>query len=499
MEQEINVQDIENQKPMELATGQGISRFQNVLRDDAVLANENLQKVVEKSQGVEGNIEKLLSDISQEGAFRSSVEGMAGVPQAQQRLNELARLSSVETRQLQKDILGNELQAMGTMETRGFLDARDARANRESAIRSLTIASEAELLQGNLEQARALVDKAVSAKFEPMKQELEIRKFNLDRLDKTQLEPAQKAQAEATKRKLDSQMKEVETQEQLLRTITTNQAPADIRDKAMKAENLEELYAIPGIEKYFMSPKDKLELQKIGMDIKLAGAQYSKVIQELNDARQVIGGTTGDPTLDIITASSKYGDKRLTDSQLEKIQKATEALGSLESLQGMIGINPTGPLKGRARTLLSQLGGDADAGAINATIQGLIPTVARGIFGEVGVLTNEDINNYKKTLPNINSTDEQNKLVSLIMYDVLSRSVKSTLISNAQNQANVSNFASTYLDVEKRIGDLKNELGVVEVAPIAQENRVKMESAWQSNTTETKPMITDKLNSLLGF
>jgi hypothetical protein len=267
MEQEINVQDIENQKPMELATGQGISRFQNVLRDDAVLANENLQKVVEKSQGVEGNIEKLLSDISQEGAFRSSVEGMAGVPQSQQRLNELARLSSVETRQLQKDILGNELQAMGTMETRGFLDARDARANRESAIRSLTIASEAELLQGNLEQARALVDKAVSAKFEPMKQELEIRKFNLDRLDKTQLEPAQKAQAEATKRKLDSQMKEVEKQQDFVNVIATNQAPNALIEKALKANSLEEAMTIDGIQSYLQSPLEKAQISKLWADI----------------------------------------------------------------------------------------------------------------------------------------------------------------------------------------------------------------------------------------
>lgn len=286
MEQEINVQDIENQKPMELATGQGISRFQNVLRDDAVLANENLQKVVEKSQGVEGNIEQLLTDIAGEGAFRSSVEGMAGIPKSQQRLNELASLSSIETRQLQKDILGNELQAMGTMETRGFLDARDARANRESAIRSLTIASEAELLQGNLEQARALVDKAVSAKFEPMKQELEIRKFNLDRLDKTQLEPAQKAQAEATKRRLDNEMKQVETQEELLRTLTTNQAPADIRDKAMKAESLKELYAIPGIEKYFISPADKLDLQLKGLQIDKLSFENLKALNEKKEEIQ---------------------------------------------------------------------------------------------------------------------------------------------------------------------------------------------------------------------
>lgn len=242
-----------------------------------------------------------------------------------------------------------------------------------------------------------------------------------------------------------------------------------------------------------VSPKEKLELEKLRGDIRKNNLDI-----DLIEAKSKLGGSTGDPVLDIVSASAQYGDKRLTDSQLEKIQKAQQALGSMETLQGLLAqgkdaLKTTGPLSGRTRTLVSQLGGDADAKAINATIQGLIPTVARGIFGEVGVLTDADIANYRQTVPNLTSTEAQNKLVSIIMYDVLSRSLESTLVSNAQNQTNVSGFASTYTDTKNRINTLKNELGVPEESNIDPLNKSKMDIGWE----KTMSNVTGTLNSYL--
>lgn len=249
--------------------------------------------------------------------------------------------------------------------------------------------------------------------------------------------------------------------------------------------------ALKAVGSYLTSPKEKLELQKLRGDI-------SKQQLELAAAKLTLGGSTGDAVQDIILGSSKYGDKNLVGAQLEQVQKASIALGSMESLQALLmqgkdGLKTTGPVAGRTRTLLSQLGGDADARAINATIQGLIPTVARGIFGEVGVLTDADIDNYRKTVPNLNSTEAQNKLVSIIMYDVLSRSLASTLTTNAMNQTNVSNFNSLYLDARNRINILKSELGVVETIPIDPVNQAKLDGAWNSTFSTTN--FTNSLNS----
>jgi hypothetical protein len=122
-------------------------------------------------------------------------------------------------------------------------------------------------------------------------------------------------------------------------------------------------------------------------------------------------------------------------------------------------LNGSGPVTGRLRTLLTQLGGDADAAAINATIQGIIPTVARGIFGEVGVLTNYDIENYKKTVPNLKSTEAQNKLISMVLMDVLSKSMETQLTNMAKSKIDVSNFAGEYTNIKDRIEKQKLNLG----------------------------------------
>jgi hypothetical protein len=106
------------------------------------------------------------------------------------------------------------------------------------------------------------------------------------------------------------------------------------------------------------------------------------------------------------------------------------------------------------RTLAAQWGGDSSAAAINATIQGIIPTVARGIFQEVGVLTDQDIENYKRTVPDINKPDAANKLIELVLTKTLERAYADTLITAAQNQTNVSNFADEYENIRSRIDTL---------------------------------------------
>jgi hypothetical protein len=57
--------------------------------------------------------------------------------------------------------------------------------------------------------------------------------------------------------------------------------------------------------------------------------------------------------------------------------------------------------------------------AIKAELQGLVPKVARGIFGEVGVLTDTDIKNYIQTLPNIKQTASAQDIIMLSMLDTI--------------------------------------------------------------------------------
>jgi len=367
------------------------------------------------------------------------------------------------------------------------------RLNRDSLSKQADLAILQNSANRNYETASAIADRQVQMKLEPLKAKLENLKFFYETNKADFTKEDDRLYNEAIK-KADNELKKEDQLQTDIKNIkieaAKNGASASVLNNLSNAKTLDE--ALKASSNYLMSPKEKLEIQKLTGDI-------SKNTAELLAAKTALGGTTGSPVTDIIAGSSRFGDKKLTDSQLEKIQKATNALGSMETLQGLLaqgkdGIDVSGPITGRKRTLVTQLGGDANAAAINATIQGLIPTVARGIFGEVGVLTDADIDNYRKTVPNLNSTDAQNKLISLVMYDVLSRSLENTLVTNAQNQTNVSGFLSTYTDTKSRINNLKSNLGVVEAIPITPENKAKLEGAWTESFSPQN--ITNTLNKL---
>lgn len=361
------------------------------------------------------------------------------------------------------------------------------------------------ILDGKIDRAEAIGKAKVEAELAPAKAELAAKKFVFDSNEDiftANEKEVFKSSIRREEKKIENEQKEKENFENAKVTFLSNAALTNADQKTMdgitSSKNSEELFSKYG--KFLASPIDRAKLRQLNLD-------NQKTVNEINAAKEFIGGTTGDAVLDIITGSARYGDKRINDSQLEKIQQAEQALGGLESLQGILmqgedGLNLTGPVVGRTRKLLTELGGDTDAKAINAIIQGLIPTVARGIFGEVGVLTDADINNYKKTLPNLTSTEDQNKAVSIIMYDVLSRSLQSTLTTNAQNQANVSGFASTYIETRDKINQLKSEIGITPGSEvITEENRVKMDNAWNESKglgqSIPAPNITPLLDNLV--
>ena len=173
---------------------------------------------------------------------------------------------------------------------------------------------------------------------------------------------------------------------------------------------------------------------------------------------------------EVIRNSSQFKKNLLVDQRLT-LKNAKSALNSLETLnQLMNGVNisnkdaksvfgeGTGPLKGRLRTLAAQLGGDSTAAAINATIVGLIPNVARGVFGEVGVLTDNDIANYRKTVGSMNLPGEENKSIQYFLTDVLVKTYGNALTQAAMNQQDVSLFEDEYKSMEKRSKALKDSL-----------------------------------------
>jgi paraquat-inducible protein B len=104
---------------------------------------------------------------------------------------------------------------------------------------------------------------------------------------------------------------------------------------------------------------------------------------------------------------------------------------------------------------------DIVAQRIEALVNGLVPKVARGVFGEVGVLTDQDIAHYKKILPSMRSQPE---LATILLAD-LRRKLDQTRIANLDvfNKAgyDVSKFDQTsapIVDIQRQISEAYDQL-----------------------------------------
>lgn len=108
----------------------------------------------------------------------------------------------------------------------------------------------------------------------------------------------------------------------------------------------------------------------------------------------------------IDTALIQKGKKReLATSQVEDMRQAQLAKENVETLYDMLNDLPgTGPVAGRLAALDPY---STEYKRVQAQINRTVPGLARGIFQEVGVLTDTDVNRYTTTLANPNATTDQ--------------------------------------------------------------------------------------------
>ena len=114
-------------------------------------------------------------------------------------------------------------------------------------------------------------------------------------------------------------------------------------------------------------------------------------------------------------------------------------------MQANIKDTDTGPIVGAFKGLNPW---DTNAQTIKAQLNAIVPNLARGVYGEVGVLTDNDIAQYSKTLPNLKSTEDIRNAVLGITVDLIGKSIKRTLEINAANQKDVSGFVNIYTEME---------------------------------------------------
>lgn len=161
-------------------------------------------------------------------------------------------------------------------------------------------------------------------------------------------------------------------------------------------------------------------------------------------------------TLDAIQKSK--GGRYLTQSELKPITDIQTIVGQAETLTGLINSIDTGPIVG---IIKSNNPYDTKAQEMKAAITAIVPKLARGVYGEVGVLTDADIENYSRTIANLRSTNDVNKAVMAMTLDIATRSLANQLNSLAAGGRDVSRFESIYQGLNEKADALKTELGSV--------------------------------------
>lgn len=177
---------------------------------------------------------------------------------------------------------------------------------------------------------------------------------------------------------------------------------------------------------------------------------------------------------DVIEASIWWGAG--STAERDTLSKYTQALWGLEQLSDNLWGQSTGKIVWKLKKLDPF---NPDVAEFKAIVAWLVPTVARGVFNEVWVLTEADIKNYLGTLPNIENTDEQNKLITSSLLKTLSQGMKSQLGAMSRSWLDVSRYEGQIRSIDDRISNLNTQLWI---------------STW--NTTENDTIDTEDTDAL---
>lgn len=178
-------------------------------------------------------------------------------------------------------------------------------------------------------------------------------------------------------------------------------------------------------------------------------------VKRIGDMKQAVMSNKDSDINEIMRRSA--GWKAIWETASKGLIKFDQALSQLDAVQKQISDMKTWPILGKIRSMNPY---DTNAQVLKAQIQGLIPTIARGVYWEVGVLTDNDIRLYAQTLPNLKGTDAINKWVLAVTLDVLAWWYKTQLASLAWQGYDVSWMVGIYENIKWQADVLRNELGI---------------------------------------
>jgi hypothetical protein len=164
-----------------------------------------------------------------------------------------------------------------------------------------------------------------------------------------------------------------------------------------------------------------------------------------------------DPNYTLDSVRKSKGGRFLTQGELKPITDIQTIVGQTEALSTLVNSVDTGPIVGIVK---SSNPFDTKAQLMKAEVTAIVPKLARGVYGEVGVLTDQDIDNYSRTIANLKNTNDVNKAVMAMTLDIATRSLANQLNSLSAGGRDVSRFEAIYTGLNKKASEIKSQLGI---------------------------------------
>lgn len=391
-----------------------------------------------------------ISSLNTKGQAQTQAEAAVGLPQLNERLNKI----SEQLGQADSQALKNQEQALATGTTLSFAAGEAQRVARNDAIQRMSLAASSQELQGKIAQARDLVTKAVDAQFAPAENYIKYFGTLYSALQNDMTE-SEKFAAQSKQKELETKVNDLKDAKKFAveRLIAADEYTPTRVEAVLKSGSVDEVYAAL-----------KGTSSQSAIDKRYKEAQIASLVTQATDKKKATGAiekvanvSPNSPTYiqDIIAASK--GGQVLTGEQSKPIVKALTVVGQIEALQQTLENVDTGPLIG---ILKSNNPWDVKAGLVKAQLQAIIPNLARGVYGEVGVLTDNDIINYSKTLGNLRSPKQLSDLTMAMTLKTIQRSVNDNLEVLASAGRDVSGFKNLQSKLTNEISSIEKRIGV---------------------------------------
>jgi hypothetical protein len=419
----------------------------------------------------ENDITSLMNQLTGKASDTQNANEVSGLNASTKQLNDLNAQAQSLYRESQAIPIQIQQDITGRMVTKAGSQTMTNEALRTNALKALSIAQQTDIAQANYTSAKDKAQQIVDLKYQPLEQQLAIKQqqylFNKDALERVDKKRAdalgvaieQEKQAIANKKE-DANAIQAMAMTALKNNPNDQQAQMAV-NQAIASGDLKKAFSLLG--QYQDDPletRSKIlenDLKRKQLDVLDAtirktndDAQESEQAKATSKKMATLDPNSPTLTMDMIRASA--GGKTPTGEQTKPINKATLVLSQLADLQANVSKASTGPILGILRDNNPY---DVKAQLIKAQLQAITPNLARGVYGEVGVLTDNDIKNYIQTLPNLKKPEEVNKLILAMTLKVVKNSVDSNLQVLSAEGRDVSGFEPILTKFDNKISELE--------------------------------------------